>query len=174
MSARRRIDGFSLLELAIVVAVFGVLATVLLDRLAYYEELAEKIKMEATISTLKSALRERMATMMIEGRVQEYASMAHQNPFDWLEKKPENYRGEISRLAATDIAGGSWYFDSAEKALAYVVKNGAHFQADSQGRKQVRLQVVYLFNRPVDAADPEQMQSVDTVALRVVQPYRWF
>lgn len=164
--------GFSLLELAGAFALVAIMATVLLDRLTYYEELAEKARMEATVSTLKSALRIRMATMMIEGRVQEYRLLAGQNPIDWLDKTPDDYRGAVSDIAG--LAAGAWYFNHADRTLVYLVRNGRYFRPDSEGLKRVRLKVVAISDRPGTQSVSETIKPADTVVIKLLEPYRWF
>lgn len=163
--------GFSLLELAGAFTLVAIVAAVLLDRLMYYEELAEKARMEATISTLKSALRVRMATMMIEGRAHEYRLLAGQNPIDWLDRMPDDYRGAVADIAG--MPAGAWYFDHADRTLVYLVRNGRYFQPDSEGLKRVRLNVVSVSNRPGTGLSSGMVEPSDTVAIRLLEPYHW-
>jgi len=161
----RRRGGFSLLELMIVVSLFGILAGVLLDRLRYYEEAAEKANVEYTISAIKSVLRYKLANLMIEGRMQECAALVGQNPMEWLEAKPENY--------GRDFPQGNWYFDNADRALVYVPRNTEHFQADAQGRRQIRLRVAKVMQKVDDSSAGACREAGDSVEIQV-QRYRWF
>lgn len=171
----KRQRGFSLLELFVVAGVAAVLIGILLSRLTYYQEMAEKAEMEFTISALKSAMRERIASLMIHGRAQDYVLLVQQNPMEWLEQKPSNYLGEFAHPDAKKMQPGSWYFDSVDKVLIYVVKSGAYFEPDSRGNKQVRLHVVLISNGPSAVADSKQIAQVtDTVTLRLKDPYKWF
>ncbi|MEI7844045.1 MAG: type II secretion system protein, partial [Gallionellaceae bacterium] len=52
----QRESGFSLIELIIVIAIVSVLMSVFLDRVWYYQELAEKTAMEETVGAIQSAL----------------------------------------------------------------------------------------------------------------------
>ena len=172
---RQRQRGFSLLELAGSLVLLAIAATVLLGRLAYYEELAEKAKMEATIRAIRSAMQVRMAKMMIEGRVQEYHLLTRQNPIDWLDdRKPDDYRGAFSSSDMADQTAAGWYFDTTENTLMYLPRNGRYFQSDSAGTKRVRLKVRPVSGQPAGSGPSTAGSAADTVRLELVEPYRWF
>lgn len=175
--ARRRLRrGFSLFELLIAVIAISVLATILLNRLTYYQEVAEKAEMEYTISALKSALRLHLATLMVEGRLQEAAHLAQQNPMDWLERKPANYAGQFADLRANQIAPGSWYFETVDRTLVYLPRHHAYLELPGGGEKRVRLRLELVPNHLVRASGSTVVQGAhpsDTVRLSLVEPYRW-
>ncbi|HZW22010.1 type II secretion system protein [Noviherbaspirillum sp.] len=164
----RRGGGFSLLELMIVVSLVGVLATVLLDRLRYYEEAAEKANVEYTISAIKSVLRYKLATLMLEGRMQECAALVGQNPMEWLDAKPENYAG-----TGTNFPHGNWYFDNTNRALVYAPRSSHYFQTDAQGARQIRLRVAKVTQKADGPSTGSCQEAGDSVEIQV-QRYRWF
>lgn len=168
-----RTHGFSLFELLVVIALISTLATVLLNRLAYYQEAAEKANMEYTISALRSALRLHIATLMVEGRAQQNILLAQQNPMNWLETKPGNYAGQFANPDSGAITPGSWYFDTADSTLVYLVRHGEYFESTNSGAKRVRLRMQVVPNRPNAANDPFAGQPTDTVKLGLMEPYRW-
>lgn len=167
----RRFRGFSLLELMVAAVLIGIVVTVLLDRLLYYQEAAEKASMDYTVRTIESALRMRMATLLIEGRTQEYASLARENPMDWLSEKPGNYAGQFKGPDIDRIPAGDWYFDLGSHTLIYLIKRGDHFESGISGPKRVRFRVSLIRNPPEGM---EVDQPVAGVTLRLVEPYRWF
>ncbi len=57
--------GFTLIELIVVVAVVGMLATIALDRLIWFQGQAEKANMEYTASMIKSGLWMSAANLMM-------------------------------------------------------------------------------------------------------------
>ncbi len=158
----------------VVVIVIGIIATILLDRLFYYQELAEKAHVEYTISRIKSGLRLRMAKLLIAGRAQEYVSLAKQDPMEWIEPRPANYLGRLSDITDKHLLPGNWYFDDRASELIYVVRKGEHFQADKAGRKQVRLHLVLLRNRSAEGRDSRTIDPTDSVGLELLEPYQWF
>lgn len=167
--------GFSLLELAVVVIVLGVVASMLLSRLRFYQEAAEKANVETTIGAVKSALRSRMASLLVEGRAQEYVQLAQQNPLDWLDVMPPNYVGKLPLPGGAGVPPGSWYFDPEDRMLVYMVKNGNYFEPDSMGRKRIRLRVVLNPNFAPGSPDRSpDAHLTDSVSIALVERYRWF
>jgi general secretion pathway protein G len=164
--------GFTLLELMLVVLIIGVLGVVLLDRMRYYQEAAEKAAMEQTVTHLRSALRLQIAERLVRGNGQ-MAALLQANPVDWLTPPPNNYVGERFAPKAGEIVGGNWYFDLKDRQLVYLVGLGRHFSPDPLGRKQVRFAL-----RPVAKSTQEQTSAaaneIQGIVLAEVVPYRWF
>jgi general secretion pathway protein G len=159
-----------LLELAVSAVVLSVLAGILLNKLLFYQEMAEKAKMEYMISNFKSALRIRMADMLIQGRARDYPSLINENPVDWLESKPMDYQGRLPEKKTKEPLAAGWYYDSSTHILTYLVDHGRYFQPDSEGQKRVRLQVVLTKNMSANAKEPE----ITGAQIVLVEPYRWF
>lgn len=157
---RRRQTGFTLLEFGVVAVILGIAAVVLLERLAYYQEVVEKLHMELTARALKSALRMEIANDLMAGRRVSAERLVRGNPMEWLGQKPANYAGERTNLDPDRLQQGNWYFDRDHNELVYLVNRGSHFRPDSAGYKRVRYIV-----RP--------MQGQDWVRLVEVEPYRW-
>jgi prepilin-type N-terminal cleavage/methylation domain-containing protein len=169
-----KLRGFSLLELMIAVIAIGVVATILLNRLFYYQELAEKAEMEYTINAVKSALRLRMAGHLVAGQAQHYVLLAKENPMDWLELKPRNYQGLLPNSPADELIPGSWYFDATAKTLIYIVKHGAHLQTSATSPKQIRWQISFLRNQPESLDTNGVVLASDSVAIKAISSYKWF
>src|SRR5438309_11434062 len=87
--------GFTLIELIVVVCIVALCAALLLDRLRFYQEAAEKAAMEYTVATMKSALQLRVAAMLVRGEEGNIGILARSNPMDWLMEPPVGYRGEF-------------------------------------------------------------------------------
>ncbi len=170
-----RHGGFSRLELMVALIFIAIVAAVLLDRLFYYQGLAEKAQVEYTVNRIKSELRLKKAGLLVAGRAQDAALLSQQNPMNWLEDKPDNYVGELAGNGNEEKHSGAWYFDTARRELVYQVRHGRHFQATGSGRKQVRLKTVLLANR-VDRAKGGKWNAdaTDSVGIELVEPYRWF
>ncbi|TCV85211.1 pilus assembly FimT family protein [Sulfurirhabdus autotrophica] len=163
-------QGFSLFELMVISVLISILAIVLINRLLYYQELAEKADMEYKATELQSGLRLRMAKLLIEGRAQEYSKLALENPFDWVENKPGNYVGQFKNANPKQLPAGSWYYDLTRHTLVYLVRNGNHFQSGIAGEKQVRYQVKLIRNPPGVGVD----QPFASIKLVLIESYQWF
>lgn len=167
----RRYRGFSLFELLVAVSLIAILAAVLLDRLRFYQEAAEKANVEYTIRALKSALRVQMAAMMVEGRVQDYNQLEHQNPIDWLDEKPRNISFGVP--AVLDACKGCWSYDAASRTLTYWPARGEYLQPDSAGQKRIRLRVKTLRDTASNDVDAKGEKPIMRVVLEMVEPYSW-
>jgi len=166
--------GFSLFEFLVVVTSIALLGGVLLERVRFYQEQAEKAAMEQMAASLRSALRLQIAQRLPQGR-RSLAELVEQNPMDWLLGKPANYLGERFGPQSGTVPGGSWYFDLRDKSLVYVVGNGRHFVPNPAGRKEVRYQIRPLLGgKPQAAKDAADNQAIDGVSLDLLAPYQWF
>lgn len=166
MKPRER--GFTLLELVIVIAIYSVLIGVLLDRLNYYQELAEKAAMESTLRTIKTGLQIRLAELIVTNRQAEAASLEAEDPVRWLDDKPPNYGGSYRKPPKP----GAWYFDAPERQLVYVVNVGNRLELGAgQEPKELRFQARLVKDRVQAAGGP--VEGVSGVTLAPVRPYRW-
>lgn len=158
--AGRRERGFSLLELAVVAVVLSVLLAVLLDRLAFYQEAAERARFEADLRFYKTALQIRLAELILQRREGEARTLEVENPTRWLSEKPTNYGGEYPARPKP----GHWYFDQATHELVYVVNSGESLiMNDVSGMKQLRFRVK-IINQPVIVSG-KQIQGIGGIAL---------
>ena len=160
--------GFTLLELVIAILIISVLATVLLDRFSYYQELAEKAAMESMVRGIKTGLQIRLAELIITNRQAEAGVLETEDPVRWLEKKPANYGGAYPEQPSP----GTWYFDGHQRQLVYVVTTGNRLELNTGGgAKQIRFRARLLKDRIQVLGGA--VESVTGVALSPVQPYRW-
>jgi prepilin-type N-terminal cleavage/methylation domain-containing protein len=125
IAAHQRLSGFTLLELLIVCALVGVLASVALGRLWAIQQVAEEAMAEQVLGALKNGIRIRSAELITSARWDEFRDLPKTNPFDWLEELPGNYRGELKGAGEA----GYWYFDKAGGVVSYYVKRSDDFQS---------------------------------------------
>ena len=163
--------GFTALELAVSVSVVLVFASVLLERMLFYQELAEKARMELELTTLKLALQARIGTQITEHQPVDYPAMARGNPVRWLDAPMPGYRGEPGPEEAKLLPGGSWYFDQQALELVYLPRLDLHLNPDRTGSKRVRFHVQVLRAQAGARKDDAAM-----IGLRLVpvEGYRWF
>jgi general secretion pathway protein G len=167
---RRSSPGFTLIELIIVVCIVALCAGLLLERLRFYQEAAEKAVMEYNVGVMKSALQLRVAALLIHGEERKIESLARANPFDWLAEPPPGYRGEF-RAPQPAVPRGSWYFDATGNELVYVPTLDGHLERLADGSKRLRFRVRLEF-------EPTQTDSerkrIAAVRIEPVTPYTWF
>lgn len=170
-------SGSSKLELLAAITVIAVFGSILLNRLWFYQEVAEKAKVEYTISILRSTLRIQMAEMMSEGRAGELALLEQKNPLDWLEEKPVSEVLGATAAESEKNASGVWQFDSRDRTLTYWPVRKEHFQADRSGQKRIRLRVELVHDAPIPLPQGNITTSINhaaVIGLRLqVEPYSW-
>lgn len=133
--------GFSLIELIIVIAIISVLMSVFLDRIWYYQEMAEKTAMEETVGAIQSALTLQMGKNYMRGNQQALSKLATENPVKWLQKSPKNYAGEFYDLPPSSLVAGNWLFDLKAHQLLYVLDRTGHFVPNKDGKNWIRFRV---------------------------------
>jgi prepilin-type N-terminal cleavage/methylation domain-containing protein len=159
--------GFSLFELVISLIVVSVLAAVLLNRLAFYQEMFEKAAMEYTLRSIKTGLQLKLAELIVTNRQSQAGQLETENPVQWLEDKPSNYAG----VYREPPEGATWYFDAGKKQLVYVVNTGNRLEIDTEMPKHVRFQARLVRDGLV--VNGIRVESVTGVALVPVKSYRW-
>ncbi len=148
----------------------AVFAGLLLDRLLYYEEAAEKAVVEWEATTLKVALQVHIGDLIARNQKLDYAAIARENPMRWLEEPLVGYRGEFDGDASAELPKGSWYYDRSAAELVYVVKLDRNFRPAADGPARVRWHVKLV--RPAGAAGKDN--TVIGLQFVPVVPYRWF
>lgn len=172
---RRRVpaQGFSLLELIVVVCLVAVLVTVLLDRLLRYQELAEKTAMEQTVGVLRSALTLQFAGRVVSGGLSAVGDLSKQNPMDWLAERPSNYVGVRYDPGASDVAKGSWYFDARGNELVYLPRLTRFFAPGPDGKVQVRFRTRVAIGPGPSVRGAPGLQEASELRIVADPPYQW-
>ncbi len=167
---RARAAGFTMLELMVAIALIGVFASVLLDRLLYYQELAEKAAMEYTVNVLKLGLQIRIGHLMAQNQVVDFMAVARENPATWLDAPLPGYRGEVVATPNPQMPAGSWYYDRTQRELVYVTALNRYLQTNAQDKSRVHFRVKVV--RPDGTAARDSL--VLGLQLAAAEPYRWF
>jgi general secretion pathway protein G len=163
--------GISYLEFAAAVAIIAVFGGVLLDRMVYLEEYAEMTAMELTVLNMRTGLRYRTADFLMRDKVSEIATLADENPVNWLQNHPENYLGDFDRKPDTDLRG-KWYFDKTRHELVYTVNNRRHFLPAGDQNYEFRWRAVPV--RAKEANLSAGKSNEQWVKLMQVSGGRWF
>jgi hypothetical protein len=121
------------LQSALYVAIAGILATVLLERLLTYAEAAEKATVEATIGRLQSALYVRVAFLALRGEYDQLEALPRRSPFVVTHAEATNYLGEYDGSPPGDVQTGKWHFDRQRAELVYRPNLARYFEAPDGG-----------------------------------------
>ncbi|WP_076591659.1 type II secretion system protein [Herminiimonas arsenitoxidans] len=168
-------SGFTLLELMVVACIIAVLGAVLLNRVLFYQRMAEKTATEQTVGILQSALQLRFTSLIASNRLGEVEGLVKQNPMQWLAQKPANYAGEYFDQVPDGDVSGQWYFDLKERSLVYFVHNRAASKSADAVLPQLRFKtslVLAVENYPV-AERSVSGKIVEGVVLEQIIPYAW-
>jgi hypothetical protein len=169
---RRRQRGFSLFGLGLSTLLVTILVALLLKRLYYYQEVAEKARVELTLRAIGTALKLRMGQMMIGDKAYRWREIIAENPFDWFEKKPADYCGEVERLSS--VEPGCWIYLRGAREVVYRVVNAGHLQT-ADDAPLLRYRVV----ARIDSPEPEEISlkeapsAADTLGVEPVVKFRW-
>jgi prepilin-type N-terminal cleavage/methylation domain-containing protein len=165
--------GFTLIELIVVITIIVFLASVLLNRIWFYQEQAEKAAMEQVAGAVQTALVMQYGSMLTSGRDAEAKNLATENPTRWLMQKPQNYAGEYFGMTPAAIAPGNWAFDLKSRELIYVPYRTEYFVPGKDGLKWVRYRVRLQYD-PVPGSKNKGAQSLTAVLFEPVETYQWF
>jgi prepilin-type N-terminal cleavage/methylation domain-containing protein len=154
--------GFTLLELAVVVAIIGVLAGTLLSRVTMYQAEAERVARDNVVGVLRSALNMKAAQLVAQGRKAELGKLATINPMDLLAQKPANYIGEVYAPQIDKISRGNWFFNRKQLLLVYISGTGATFQSSNSQLFQYKIELI----RELDGANgPKLAETSDSTII---------
>ena len=164
--------GFTLLELVIVICLVAILASVALERLLRYQEIAEKTAMEATISALRSAQTLQAAARITgSGGLASVATLSNENPFTWLADWPAGYLGALQDPSVAEIPKGSWYFDLKNMELVYHPQYTRFFTPAPGMGNRIRFRVVVRLGG--DEAGKGPPRELSELSVRPVGSIRW-
>ena len=167
--------GFSLIELAVVVVIVGVLIGVVLDRLLPLIGRAERAAFLQTQADLQSALLLEAAERITAGESARLAELAAGNPMRLFLRPPLNYLGPLAPGETDKVPGATWYFDEQDERLAYRV--GRHTRFDALGGTppdRVEFRVAFVFeDRDGDGQFDPTRDRFGGLKLEPVHGYSW-
>jgi len=169
----RSCRGFTLIELIVVITVIVILAGLFLVRIPGYQEQAEKAAMQQVEGALQTALVLRYGALMTRGAAneKELSALAADNPMNWLQRLPPNYRGEYYDPTPRTVAPGNWMFDLKSRDLIYVVDHGDAFTPGKDGKKWIRFHA-RLGYAPMLGQAQAGKELVSTL-FEPTEPYHW-
>jgi len=132
---------FSLLELVIVIVVISLLLVVAIDRLLALRFEAERVTVQSVIAAMRSALYIEFAGAAAGGQLARLDAAGGSNPMLRLAEKPDGYAGEFFGADPALFEPGTWYFDTRERAIVYIVRFPERFETPLAGPPRARLRV---------------------------------
>jgi hypothetical protein len=114
--------GVSKLEFAVTVAIFGVLAGLLLDRLGALQTEVERTEVDLTVRRMRVGIQTAISERIMRGEEERIGEVAQASPVDFLGHPP---RGFIA--GRTPQEPGQWAYDPARHELAYLPRRPVAF-----------------------------------------------
>jgi general secretion pathway protein G len=165
--------GFTLFELVVVIVIISILAGLFMNRVMFYQELAEKTAMEQMAGTVQNALLMQYGKILTRGQTDDIPALAIDNPMHWLQRKPRNYAGEFYGATPESVAPGNWMFDLKSRELIYVLQHTAHFKPGKDGLPWIRFHVVYRHEKPQPVSLRDSPAELVGILFEPVEPYVW-
>ena len=109
-----RHEGFTLIELVIIIIVLGILAAVAIPKLFNVTQAAEEASVDTMVSSLESAMSMYVAKQLLNGQ-----PISVHNPFTNLSNTPSNYNGEQAAVTPANTPDGTWTFRTTGNWIMY-------------------------------------------------------
>lgn len=122
------------LQSALYVAIAGIVAAILIERLLAYAEVAEKAAMEATVGQLNNALYARLAYLALRGEYEAIEALPDESPFATTDARSAAYLGEFDDAPPGGPESGTWYFDRGRRELVYMPRFKRYFFSADDGQ----------------------------------------
>ena len=137
-------EGFSLLELVVVIIIISVLLAIAIDRLMKLQVVAERAAMETVIGHLQSAIGLTISEHIAKDRIPELNNYIDSNPMALLADTPVNYLGSFPGKPK-NMETGSWWYDTNSRTLVYHVGNPQNFLSEGpeNGLAKFKIRPVY-------------------------------
>jgi prepilin-type N-terminal cleavage/methylation domain-containing protein len=110
----KRDDGFTLIELVVIIVVLGILASVAIPKLFSVTKEAEIAAVNNMVSSLEGALSVYVSKQYVNGQ-----SIVIHNPFDDLSNAPSNYAGVNDPVGPTNTPNGKWSYRPTGNWIVY-------------------------------------------------------
>ncbi len=107
--------GVSKFEFALTVAIFGVLAAVLMQRLSAIQSAAERTEVDLTVRNIRVGIQLAIGEHIMRGEEQRIGEVAQASPVDFLGHRPRGFNA----IATEPEASGEWAYDRLRRELAY-------------------------------------------------------
>jgi type II secretory pathway pseudopilin PulG len=158
----------------VVIVIVSVLAAIATDRLLKLRFEAERVTVESIVGAMRSALYIDFAAAAALGQTERIDTAGGSNPMLRLSGKPAGYAGEFYGPDPAVFEPGTWYFDTRERAIVYIVRFPDQFVTGLNGPPRAR------FTVEPDYDDIDRNGRFDpgrdpVLGLRLVplEPYSW-
>jgi hypothetical protein len=115
--------GFSKFEFAVVLVIFGVLASFLFNRLVALEHETERLEVDLTVRHINLGIKLAVGERIMRGEEPRINELLEENPMNFLGRAPPAKVG----AGGTALMAGEWQFDSGDRILSYLPRQPEAF-----------------------------------------------
>lgn len=113
------LQGFSLLELVVVIALISMLIGIAVTRLLPYIDEAERVAVLRVEGQLRSSIAMEAAKRIVRGQSASISELDSSNPVKYLLEPPKNYVGERLQRDIDQVPKRRWYYEQDRQRLVY-------------------------------------------------------
>jgi prepilin-type N-terminal cleavage/methylation domain-containing protein len=173
MFARRQ-QGFTLIELVVVIIIISGLLYFAFERLLKLEVQAERASMQLVIGNINSAIGLVISQHIADDDIPGLRKYVDSNPMALLAQTPPQYLGSFAGPPPKLPKGVHWYYDQTRHSLVYVTGSPRYFQSDGPKKNVTELKILPVYddnnaNGRFDAGD-----TLVGLKLAATAPYHWY
>lgn len=164
-------QGFTLLELVVVITIISALVVVALDRFYKLMVDVERTTMEYNLGVMRSAIGIQIAAHFAAGDMEGLLQLANSNPMGLLAEKPNNYIGAFTLYDLDKLDKGSWFYDERSQTLIYLVRNSVYFESALDDPKRARFKIFPVYSDRITGDIKKGY--ISGLTLKRLEPYGW-
>ncbi len=165
-------NGFSLLELVIVIIIISTLLGFAIDKLLKLQVQAERSSMESIIGTLQSAIALTISEHIAKDKIPELKKYLNSNPMTLLANSPVNYLGDFEGRPENPEPA-SWWYEQNSHSLVYFVLNQEHFVSQTGEKGYAKFKIVAVYDDNNTNGRFDRRDTLKGLRLSPVAKYHW-
>ena len=169
----RHQQGFTLLELVVVIIIISGLLYVAIDRLLKLEVSAERAALTQVIGNINSALGMVISKHIVQNDIAGLREYIDSNPMDLMAQTPPSYLGSYHGKPRHMVKGVNWYYDKDSHTLVYVSGSPEYLRSDGPEKSVIKLKIFPVYD---DNNRNGRFDTGDTLVglkLAATAPYHW-
>lgn len=169
----RRQQGFTLIELVVVIIIISSLLYFAFERLLKLEVQAERSSMQLVIGNINSAIGMLISQHILDSDIPGLHKYIDSNPMDLLAQTPPAYLGSFAGRPHGLGKGVHWYYDRTDRVLVYVTGSPRYFVSDGPNKSVTELKIVPVYDDNNHNGRFDTGDILVGLKLAATAPYHW-